>query len=181
MGNYRYHCSQCQDLIEVSVEHVSFPCICPTCSHVQVPAPTRQQVTNQNMKSGLLNGYAIAVAVALVMGVLFSGILPLLIGAAIGMAVIILPVWVLTNLFTDSIFGNQQGYQDYRRNGGSPFWDNFLSNETEHYVLPRPEPEYKNFVPAGHWRYQCNTCNARVENDLNPCWNCGVELRIESP
>ncbi len=143
---------------------------------MQTPAPTRQQVSNQNVRDGLGSGCGIAVIVALVVGGLFSGIIPLLIGAALAMAIIIIPVWLLTNVGTDLLYGKQQGYQDYRKNGGSPFWDNFLFNETEHFVLPRPEPEYEDFVPAGSWRYQCNSCNARVESDLNPCWNCGVEL-----
>jgi hypothetical protein len=178
MQNYIYRCEQCRATLEVPKEFMSSSCVCSKCSHIQTPAPTRQQVSNQNIKNGLGNGFGIALIVVLVMGGLFSGILPLLIGAFLALLVIILPVWFLTNVLMGFLYGNQQGYHDYRKNGGSPFWDNFLGNKTEHNVLPRPEPQYTNFVPAGHWRYQCDTCDSRVENDLNPCWNCGTVLKL---
>jgi hypothetical protein len=68
-----------------------------------------------------------------VIGGLVSGILPLLLGALLAFAMVVVPTWILTNLGTDLLFGSQQGYKDYRKHG-SPFWDNFLWNKTEHYV-----------------------------------------------
>ena len=180
MENYKYNCEQCRATLEVPKEFMSSSCICPTCSHIQTPAPTRQQVTRQNVLRATVKGYGIAFTIALVMGGLFSGILPLLIGASMAMAAIVLPVWFLTNILTNFFHGNEQGYKDYRKQGGSPFWDNFLGNQTEHFVLPNPEPNYTNFVPSGQWKYQCNSCNARVENDFNPCWNCGITLKISN-
>ena len=180
MQNYIYRCERCNSVIEAPKELMCSSCICPVCSHVQIPAPSRQQISNQNVLRATVKGYSIAFTIALVMGGLFSGILPLLIGAAIAMATIVIPVWFFTNVLMDFFHGQEQGYKDYRRNGGSPFWDNVLGNQTEHYVLQNPEPHYSNFVPAGHWKYQCNSCNARVEGDLNPCWNCGITLDSSS-
>ena len=178
--NYKYNCEQCRATVEVPKEFMSSSYVCSECSHIQIPAPTRGQISAQNIKSGLGNGFGIAVIVALVMGGLFSGILPLLIAAGLALVIIILPVWFLTNVLMDFLYGNQQGYHDYRKNGGSPFWDNFLGNKTEYYVLPNPEPDYSDFVPAGHWKYQCNSCNARVQGVLSPCWNCGITLKISN-
>jgi hypothetical protein len=147
-------------------------CLCPICNHNQIPAPSRQQISNQNIRSAVGGGYGIAVIVTVLVGGLFSGILPLLLGALLAFAMIVLPAYLVTTVGTDLLFGNNQGYKDYRKNGGSPFWDNFLGNKTEHIVLPNPEPAYGEFVPAGHWKFQCLNCNARVESVKNSCWHC---------
>ena len=174
---YQYCCEACSSVIQVPRTNMHSICQCPICQHVQVPAQSNHSITNKNVRNGLFKGYGIAVLVAVIGGGLFSGIVPLLIGAAIAMAVVILPVWFMTNVGMDLLHKTDRGYLDYRKNGGSPFWDNFLNAKGEtNYVLPNPEPEYTKFVPPRFWRFQCNTCNARVEGTLNPCWNCNIHF-----
>ena len=135
MGNYIYECDHCGATIQTAVEHMDVSCSCPFCNKSQIPAPSRHRTTNQNVARAAGNGLGISVLVTLVIGGLVSGILPLLLGALLAFAMVVVPTWILTNLGTDLLFGSQQGYKDYRKHG-SPFWDNFLWNKTEHYVLP---------------------------------------------
>jgi hypothetical protein len=174
MKNYIYDCDHCEATIQAAVEHMDVSCNCPFCNKSQIPAPSRQRITNQNAARAASSGLGISLLVTLVIGGLFSGILPLLLGALLAFAMIVFPAWLITNIGTDLLFANQRGYRDYRKNGGSPFLDNVLT-KTEHYVLPNREPNYDGFVPPGKWKYQCLTCSARVEG-VKTCWNCGVEL-----
>lgn len=175
MENYIYDCNHCEATIQAAKEYLSFPCACPVCGNNQIPAPNRKQVSSQNIVKSTGCGLGISLLVTLLIGGLFSGILPLLLGALLAFAMIVVPAWILTNLGADLLFRSQQGYKVYRKNGGSPFWDNFLMNKTEYYVLPSPEPDYRDFTPPGKWKYQCLNCNARVDC-VSPCWNCGVDL-----
>ena len=179
MKNYLYECDSCRAIIQVAKALMSSSCTCPLCNYVQIPAPTRQQITNQNIVRATGSGLGISVLVTLVIGGLFSGILPLVLGALLAFAMIVLPAWLITNIGTGLLYGSQQGYRDYRKHG-SPFWDNFLTNHTEHFVLPNPEPDYGNFVPPGKWKYQCLNCHARVAGVQNPCWNCKVALKLSN-
>jgi DNA-directed RNA polymerase subunit RPC12/RpoP len=179
MKNYIYDCDHCGETIQALKEHMSVSCNCPFCNNSQIPAPSRQRITNQNVARAAGNGLGISVLVTLVIGGLFSGILPLLLGALLAFAMVVAPAWILTNLGTDLLFSNQKDYQDYRKHG-SPFWDNFLTNRTEHFVLPNSEPDYNDFVPPGKWKYQCMSCKARVAGARNPCWYCGIVLEFSN-
>ena len=175
--NYQYICTNCRTKVEVPKNLMQVSCQCPVCEHAQIPAPSNHNISRANVLNGLFKGYGIAAAVAIVIGGLLSGILPLLIGAAIALALIVLPLWLFVNLGTDLLFQRDRAYQDYRKNGGSPFWDNFLAgDELPTYRLPYPEPDYSNFVPPRNWRYQCLCCHARVEGVQDCCWNCDVKL-----
>ena len=175
--NYQYLCLNCETMVEVPKNLMQVSCRCPVCEHAQVPAPSNHQITQQNVRTGLYKGYGIAVAITFIIGGLISGILPLLLGAAIALAIVVLPAWLIANVGTDLLYKHDQGYQDYRKNGGSPFWDNFLGeNGQTTYRLPNPEPEYADFVPPRTWKYQCLNCKARVEGLHKCCWNCGIEL-----
>lgn len=179
MQNYIYDCEQCGASLQTAVENISVFCNCPVCNHSQIPAPSRQQISNQNVLKSTGCGLGISLLITLAIGGLFSSILPLVLGALLAFAMIVLPAWLITNIGTGLLYGSQQGYRDYRKHG-SPFWDNFLTNHTEHFVLPNPEPDYGDFVPPGNWNYQCLNCHARVAGVQNPCWYCGILLNFSN-
>ena len=174
MKSYIYDCNECGTTLQASVEHMSRSCRCSTCNHSQIPAPTRQQVTNQNIVKSMGSGCLVVFVLAIPIGLLFSGIWPVLLGGFMALAMFILPMWIFTNLVTDWLYMHDETYRQYRK-FGSPFWDNFLV-DTKFYVLPNLEPDYDRFVPPSYWRYQCLGCNARVEGVRNPCWNCKRNL-----
>jgi hypothetical protein len=97
---------------------MSVACVCPLCNNSQIPAPSRQQITNQNVARATGCGLGISVVVTFLIGGPISSILPLLLGALLAFAMIVLPAWLLTNWGTDLLYSNSHGYKDYRRDGG---------------------------------------------------------------
>ena len=76
--------------------------------------------------------------------------------------------WLFTNIGMRMIYGNDPQYQAYKRNGGDPFIDS----------LPRlftgkgqSKPNQQSKGPA-HWKFSCPQCNAKVEHQIDVCWNC---------
>lgn len=83
--------------------------------------------------------------------------------------------WLIVHLGMVIFYGRNPEYHAYRRNGGDPYFDN----------LPRPfntdsksvrqtglaEPN-SNFTPPKSWQFQCPRCGARVEHQIDVCWNC---------
>lgn len=85
--------------------------------------------------------------------------------------------WIIVHLLMALLYGGDPSYRRYWQGGGDPYFDS----------LPKPinpdsewtrrtglqEPEYGDFVPPDHWRYQCPRCGARVEHRIDVCWRCG--------
>ena len=160
-----YECGRCHELLQVTIENSTNNCICPNCQFVEIPAPPRSISTNSKL-SLLGKAFLINFTVAILMGGLFSGLLPLL------------PIYLISSLATDSIYKNDRDYQEFKKRGGSVFWDSFLGggHAPTYYTMPNPEPDYTDFVPPGHWKYQCLTCNARVATSQGFCWNCNTQF-----
>lgn len=79
-------------------------------------------------------------------------------------------------LLTDYQLRDDPAYQAWRRHGGRPYWDGLqwpinTATESEIYTGLK-EPNYTDFVPPPDWRYQCPNCGARVEHQIDVCWNC---------
>ena len=175
MNQVQYHCSNCRELIQVPQQNAVGQCSCPVCNFVEVPAPPR----TKNKLFLIFQTWVIIFAVVFVVGILFSPILPLFLASIFLLCIIMIPAYLFSNVGGNLLYGKSQQYQDYKRDGGDVFWDNWLGliNQNKmHYTLPNPEPSYGDFVPPGHWKYQCLTCNARVENATGNCWCCGIKL-----
>ena len=173
-----YHCSQCHERIEISTHIATSNCRCPVCHFVEVPVSPRKKSLGAKAKQ-VAQAFVIVFAAVFVVGGLFSGILPLLLAAGLLLGILIIPVYLLSNLVVGWVYRHDERYQDYKRHGGNVFWDNFLGTLNRgptYYTLPNPEPEYVDFVPPGHWKYQCLNCNARLGSAEGSCWNCNINL-----
>lgn len=85
----------------------------------------------------------------------------------------------IVNGIMNMMYGDDPDFQQYRRMGGDPYLDSLPnpinpSGHLETFVLPNPEPQYHEFVPPRWWKWQCNSCSARVENANGTCWYCGT-------
>jgi len=65
-------------------------------------------------------------------------------------------------------------YYSVRKAGWHPFWDTTVYNWDSELIRDGgfEEPEYTDFVPPKHFRFQCPRCLARVEHSYGVCWNC---------
>jgi hypothetical protein len=84
--------------------------------------------------------------------------------------------WAGATVGSKVFLNNDPGHQNWKRRGGRPFWDTVgwpINTATD---IERetgiPEPQYTTFVPPASWRYQCPSCGARVEKQIDVCWNC---------
>jgi len=80
---------------------------------------------------------------------------------------------------------NDQGYQEFRANGGDPYFDLTLPEgiNNDSWAVRcggKPEPQ-TDFVPPKSFLYQCNTCGARNEFPHGACWHCGSNLSNGAP
>ena len=173
--NFTYRCDSCSNLNEVAKEAMSGECRCSHCGFVEIPAPPRNMKTQKAVKSVGKTFMICFVVIFLIFGTM-TGILPVLIAAAIVVAMIVIPAYLICTIGMHLLYGNSVAYQDYRKNGGHPFWDNFLTSGDKYYSLPHREPDYDEFVPPGSWKYQCYRCHARVQSATGNCWNCGTKF-----
>ncbi len=84
--------------------------------------------------------------------------------------------WVVVTLGGEAILHNDPNFQKWKRMGGRPYWDSIGWPMNTATPIERQtglaEPEYTNFVPPGHYRFQCPACGARVEKQIDVCWRC---------
>lgn len=100
------------------------------------------------------------------------------IGVAIAMTVLFTVVgWVINTVAGEALYGRNVEYQNWKKNGGRPYWDSLGSPINTASQIERQtglaEPEYTDFVPPADWCYQCPACGARVERQIDVCWRCG--------
>lgn len=85
--------------------------------------------------------------------------------------------WVVVTIGGEAILRNDANYQKWKRMGGRPYWDSVGWPINTSTPIEREtglaEPEYTDFVPPADWRYQCPVCGARVEKQIDVCWQCG--------
>lgn len=84
--------------------------------------------------------------------------------------------WLFVNITMAVLFGRSPEYQRYRRSGGDPYLDSLPPPFNPDSEVTREtglkEPEHGSFVPPSGWRFQCPRCGARVEHQIDVCWNC---------
>ena len=102
---------------------------------------------------------------------------PFIIGAVLGVGLLVLFLWGSVRVIGYLLFGGQPEYQQFIQNGGDPYLDfvppPFNSDTQIQRLGGLREPEYTAFVPPSHWRCQCPCCGARVESSVDVCWHCG--------
>ena len=85
--------------------------------------------------------------------------------------------WLVTNLGMNLMYGSNPQYQAYKRNGGDPYIDILPSilkpNSSAARQTGREEP------PAS-WKFCCPSCNARVQHQIDVCWNCNYGADSDS-
>lgn len=87
---------------------------------------------------------------------------PLLLSVALVLRVGVVS-YVIDMIFYGLLMGNDPAYQEARRGGWHPFWDN----------IPSPINPDNSFEPPTNWQFFCPVCNSRVEKAKDVCWNCG--------
>ncbi|QDU50481.1 hypothetical protein Pan110_28320 [Gimesia panareensis] len=101
---------------------------------------------------------------------------PMLIGAIFGIGIWVFIVWAIIRFVGWIFAGNDPDYQQYIAEGGDPYFDTlpapFNTDSPTQRIGGLREPE-SDFVPPEHWQYQCQRCGARVEHEIDVCWNCG--------
>ena len=83
--------------------------------------------------------------------------------------------WFGVTVGSHVLLKDDPGFQEWKRRGGRPFWDGGLYwpiNTSSDVVRGFEEPESPTFVPPESWRYQCPVCGARVEKQIDVCWQC---------
>lgn len=84
--------------------------------------------------------------------------------------------WVINTVAGELLFGRNVEYQKWKKLGGRPYWDSLGRPINPASQVERQtglaEPEYTDFVPPADWCYQCPACGARVEKQIDVCWNC---------
>lgn len=105
------------------------------------------------------------------------GILFLVVGVVAGM---MLFFSLVCRIFGWLFLGDDPGYQQFRANGGDPYFDLTLPEgiNNDSWAVRcggQPEPDTA-FEPPHDWLYQCNACGARNEFPHGACWHCGSNL-----
>jgi hypothetical protein len=110
-------------------------------------------------------------------------------GAVIGVSVVLTVLfnvvgWVVVTLGGEAILHNDPNFQKWKRMGGRPYWDSIGWPINTATPIERQtglaEPEYTDFVPPTDWRYQCPVCGARVEKQIDVCWQCSYGANGDS-
>ena len=85
--------------------------------------------------------------------------------------------WIVVTGGSQVLLNNDPNFQKWKRIGGRPYWDSIGWPINTSTPIERQtglaEPEYTDFVPPANWKYQCPTCGARVEKQIDTCWACG--------
>ena len=85
--------------------------------------------------------------------------------------------WVVVTGGMEALHGNDSEYKNWKAQGGRPYWDTLewpINTATPiERLTGLAEPKYSNFVPPSSYRFQCPRCGARVEHQIDVCWNCG--------
>ena len=105
-------------------------------------------------------------------------------GAVIGVSIVMTIItvctgWTFSTVGGELLMGRDPAYRKWKEKGGRPYWD-FIGWPITSPPKPapiqeltgQPEPTYTNFVPPDDWRYQCPACGARVQHQVDVCWNC---------
>jgi len=101
--------------------------------------------------------------------------------AVIGVSVVLTVLfnvvgWVINTIAREVLLGRNAEYQKWKKMGGRPYWDSLGWPINTATPIEREtglaEPEYTDFVPPADWRYQCPVCGARVEKQIDVCWQC---------
>lgn len=75
-----------------------------------------------------------------------------------------------------AVMNDDPKYQSLKAKGFDFFLDNLPETLNPDNDLEREtglkEPQYNGFVPPKNWLYQCPRCGARVEKQIDVCWNC---------
>ena len=102
--------------------------------------------------------------------------------AVIGVSVVLTVLfnvvgWVVVTGGSKVLLNNDPNFQKWKRMGGRPYWDSIGWPINTATPIEREtglaEPDYTDFVPPAHWRYQCPVCGSRVEKQIDVCWRCG--------
>lgn len=84
--------------------------------------------------------------------------------------------WVVVTGGSKVLLNNDPNFQKWKKMGGRPYWDSIGWPVNTATPIEREtglaEPEYTNFVPPCHYRFQCPRCGARVEKRIDVCWRC---------
>ena len=102
-------------------------------------------------------------------------------GAVIGVSVVLTVLfnvvgWAVVTGGSQVLLNNDPEFLKWKQMGGRPYWDSIGWPINTATPIEREtglaEPEYTGFVPPADWRYQCPVCGARVEKQIDVCWNC---------
>ncbi|QDU05957.1 hypothetical protein V6x_57010 [Gimesia chilikensis] len=100
---------------------------------------------------------------------------PIWIGV-LGIGLFVFVMWTIIRFLGWVIAGDDPAYQQYIAEGGDPYFDGlpppFNTDSWTQRIGGLSEP-VTDFVPPDHWLYQCQRCGARVEHEIDVCWNCG--------
>ena len=94
---------------------------------------------------------------------------------AFTMTMIVFAYWWTIRYLGQLTLKNNADYQEFVSRGGHFLWDfmpKILSSDSDNVScggLPEPKTSFK---PPQYWRYQCPKCGARVEHQIDSCWNC---------
>jgi hypothetical protein len=110
-------------------------------------------------------------------------------GAVIGVSVVLTVLfnvvgWVVVTGGSEVLLNNDPNFQKWKKMGGRPYWDSIGWPINTATPIERQkglaEPEYTDFVPPADWRYQCPVCGARVEKQIDVCWQCSYGANGDS-
>jgi hypothetical protein len=110
-----------------------------------------------------------------------SGINMFPFGAVIGVAFVLTLLttgigWTVVTGGSEVLLRGDPEFQKWKAKGGRPYWDYLGWPINTATPVERQtgvaEPKYTDFVPPGHFKYQCPQCGARVEHAIDVCWNC---------
>jgi hypothetical protein len=110
-------------------------------------------------------------------------------GAVIGVSVVLTVLfnavgWIVVTAGSKVLLNNDPEFQKWKQMGGRPYWDSIGWPINTATPIERQtglaEPEYTNFVPPADWRYQCPVCGARVEKQIDVCWQCSYGANADS-
>ncbi len=105
-------------------------------------------------------------------------------GAVIGVSLVLTVLfnvvgWVVVTLGGEAILHNDANFQKWKQMGGRPYWDSIGWPINTATPIERQtglaEPEYTDFVPPSHYKYQCPRCGARVEKQIDICCSYGSD------
>jgi len=84
--------------------------------------------------------------------------------------------WVIVNVLMRLFYGRNIQFQSYLRRGGDPYIDSLPypfnpdSDIVRQTGMAEPNTAFK---PPANWKFQCPQCGARVQHQIDICWNCG--------